>query len=143
MTRGTTLIELAASLALLGVLTGLLSPTVTDFRDRASVLEARERFAALVVDARRVARDRGGSTLVVQSEPGGASLIAGTDTVRVVVWPTSRGDPEVLIGGSRGRIELAFDRAGLGRFANVTMDFRKGRASSQLVVSSYGRVRRR
>jgi type II secretory pathway pseudopilin PulG len=143
MKRGTTLIELAASLVILGVLTGLLSPTVATLQNRASVLAAREQFVALVVEARRIAGERGGSVLVVRSEPARVYLVAGTDTVRAAAWPSSPGDAAMVIGGARVGLDLAFDRAGLGRFTSATVRFRKGRSETSLIISSYGRVRRR
>ena len=143
MRNGTTLVELAVALMLLGVLTGLLSPKVTAFQDRAAVLEAREHFIALIVEVRRIATERGGAVLLVRSDPAEAILVAAGDTVRTFRWPASRGSPQVVIGGARTDVALAFDRAGLGRFANATIGFSRGGTTSEVVLSSYGRVRRR
>ena len=143
MKTGTTLLELAVALLVLGVLIGLVSPTISGFRDRAAVLVAREQFVALVVEVRRVATERGGAVLVVHSEPAEALLVAGRDTLRTIRWPASLGAPRLVVGGTRSTVELAFDRAGLGRFASATMEFRRGTETSALVLSSYGRVRRR
>jgi len=143
MTTGTTLVEMAVALLLLGVLVGLLSPTISGFQDRAAVFVAREQLVAVVLEVRRVATERGGAALVVRTEPAEVLLVAGRDTLRTVRWPASRGAPRLLIGGTRATVELVFDRAGLGRFANATMEFRRGRETSTLVLSSYGRVRRR
>ena len=143
MRIGTTLVEMAVALLLLGVLTGILSPTISGFQDRAAVFLAREQLVALVVEVRRVAIERGGAELVVRAEPSEVLLVAGRDTLRTVRWPASLGAPRLVIGGTRSTLELAFDRAGLGRFANATLEFRRGREASELVLSSYGRVRRR
>jgi type II secretory pathway pseudopilin PulG len=143
MKTGTTLVELAVALLVLGLLTGLLAPAISGFRDRAAVRVAREQLVALVVEVRRVATERGGAVLVVRSEPAEALLVAGRDTLRTTLWPASLGAPQLVVGGTRSTVELVFDRAGLGRFASATMEFRIGRETSALVLSSYGRVRRR
>ena len=45
--------------------------------------------------------------------------------------------------GRRDTLVLAFDALGLGRVASATIVFRRGAAERALVVSGYGRVRRR
>jgi hypothetical protein len=47
------------------------------------------------------------------------------------------------LGGGRTDVELAYDALGLGRVASQTVVFRRGDATAELVVSGYGRLRRR
>ena len=142
MRTGTTLLELVVALLLLGVLVGLSLPPVARLRDRVSVLEARERFVALVRETRSVAIERGGARLFLDAENTTAWLVAGGDTIRRDQWTTA-GRRSVRITARLGGAALPFGPAGLGQFTSTTITFIRGTEEAAAVVSSYGRVRRR
>ncbi len=134
--RGTTLPETLLVLTLLGVLAGLALPPLGRLDDHAAVLAARETLIGRVVEARSLAAEAGGATLVVRSDPGSTFLVVGADTVR-----------RAPLGVDGVRVDRAadldFDAMGLGRFANATLRLTRGSASASVVVSAYGRPGRR
>ncbi len=142
MPTGATLLELAAVLALLGVLTGLAAPGLTRYRDRALVHVAREDVIAMVSTARRLAVERGSATLHVRADPASVFVASGADTVGSLALGPPAG-PSVELGAGRATIELVFDGLGLGRFASATIRLQKGDVEAEVVISAYGRVRRR
>jgi type II secretory pathway pseudopilin PulG len=142
MRNGTTLLELTTVLTLLGVLMSLAVPRLTSYRDRAIVLGAREGVIGLVTTARRLAVERGGATLHLRTDPARAFVVSGNDTV----FGPPFGSPEhpaLALGSGRSAIELPFDGLGLGRFTSATIRLTRGDAAAAIVVSAYGRARRR
>jgi len=139
--RGHTLVELLFVLTLVGAATASLAPTARKYRERASVVAAREALVGVLAEARLAAMESGEARVRIASDPPAAEAAVGALTIRAVAF----GEYEVALelGEGRNEVEIAFDALGLGRLASQTIGFRRGDASAELVVSSYGRVRRR
>jgi type II secretory pathway pseudopilin PulG len=139
--RGHTLIELLLVLTLLGASTASLAPVARRYRDRSSVVAAREAVVGLLSEARLAAMEAGSARLALSSEPTVARVLIGDSTVRTVDLDGQYG-VSLEMGGGRTDTELVFDALGLGRMAAQTIGVHRGDASAELVVSAYGRVRR-
>lgn len=140
--RGYTLIELAAVLTLLAVGASAFAPTARRLGDRAAVVSAREEVVRALARARASAVMAGGSSVTLVARPPAVRIEAGGTIVRDVPIGQLHGVTVELTAG-RDSTTLSFDRLGIGRFANGTITVRRGGAAAGLVVSSYGRVRRR
>jgi hypothetical protein len=139
--RGHTLIELLLVLTLLGASSASLAPTARRYRDRSSVVAAREAVVGLLSEARLGAMEAGSGRLTLSADPPVARVVLDDATVRMVDLGAEFGVTLVL-GGGRVEVDLVFDALGLGRMAAQTLGVRRGDASAGLVVSAYGRVRR-
>ena len=140
--RGYTLIELLAVLALMAVGASALAPTARRLGDRAAVVSAREGVVAALGQARVRAMSMGGSSVVIISDPPGIRTFESDPHGRLVELDET-GWLGLELGVGHDSTEIRFDALGLGRFASETMVFKRGDATATLVVSSYGRVRRR
>lgn len=137
---GHTLIELLLVLTLMGATTASLAPTARRYRDRGSVVAAREALVGLVSATRAAAMEAGEARLRVDSST--ATVLVSGSTLRSVDL-TAEFEVELELSAGRSLVELEFDALGLGRLAGQTFRLRRGEAAAELVVSSYGRVRRR
>lgn len=140
--RGHTLIELLIVLALLVLAIGLAYPAVRAASDAWAVRGARDAVAALIAGARAAAlTERGAAVLLVPAD--GAVLTragAGASRSRLQLtrdWRVAVSSP----GFSGDTIVIRYDAIGIGRIANRTLRFERGRAVAGLTVSAYGRVR--
>ena len=144
--RGHTIIELSVMLSLAAITAASLAPAARGYRDRAAVLAAREAVVGLLGEARAAAMEHGGGIVRLEAAPWRAwslaRVTAGDSVLREVPLEADLGVGVELPGG-RTTSEIAYGPLGVGRFANETLRFRRGAATSGLVVSSYGRVRRR
>lgn len=142
MRRGHTLFELCAVLLLVGIAASALLPAGGALLDRMAVAAAREAVAGLLADARVAALTHGGAAVHLRSSPWRAWAQAGDSALGAVELEE---EFAVIVELSRERsaADLRYDALGLGQAASETLRFRRGAASSSLVVSSYGRVRRR
>jgi len=139
--RGHTLIEMLLVLTLLGASTASLAPTARRYRDRSSVVAAREALVGLLAEARLAAMEGGGARVELHGAPWTASVVASDSTLRAVSLGGEYGVTLTLDGDED--LELVFDALGLGRMTARTIGLQRGDASAELVVSAYGRVRRR
>lgn len=139
--HGFTLAELVTVLLLLGVGASALVPTARRLSDEAWVAAAREIVVRGLSRGRAVAVAGGGSVVTVTRRPPGVRVESGG----AVVYAASLGDGRttVELGGSRDSLVLRYDGLGVGRFTSATVLVRRGDADAGLVLSSYGRVRRR
>lgn len=138
--RGYTLVEAVTVLTLLGVGASTLAPTARRLADRAAVVAAREAVVATLLEARARALAAGSARVVFVAEPAAILVEApGTDPLR---WSPDTG-VALRLGTGRDTSAIRFDGLGLGRFANETIELVRGDARAAVVVSSYGRVRRR
>lgn len=139
--RGYTILELITVMALMGLVTAGLLPAARHQLDRMAVLGAREEVAGLFHRARAEAVSRGGSRLLLTTDPPSAELSAEGE---VLARARLKEDYGVTLALSSGRTEaeLVFDALGLGRVASQTLRFARGDAEARLVVSSLGRVTR-
>jgi prepilin-type N-terminal cleavage/methylation domain-containing protein len=140
--RGYTLIELLFVLLLAGLTAAAITPQARRYRDRASVVAAREAMVGLFAEARVGAVERGQGAVRISSNPGRAACVVGDSTVRALALASEFG-VDLRLGGSDDSVEVRYDALGLGRVASQTVVFTRGDASAQLVVSSFGRVSRR
>lgn len=129
-------------LLILALGVSFLEPTARTMRDHLAVVAAREAVASLVAEARIGAVQRGGAVVVLEAAPWRASLDVSGLAPRSVALENDLG---VRVGLTRGRTEteLRYDALGLGQVASETVTFRRGGAEAALVISAYGRVRRR
>lgn len=140
--RGYTLVELLAVLTLLAVGASAIAPTARRLGDRAAVVSAREEIVRAVATARSSAVAAGGSSVTIVTRPPSVRVEAGAAVVRRLPIGYDSGI-SLELTADRDSTTLRFDRLGIGRFANGTVRVRRGEAVAGLVVSSYGRVRRR
>jgi len=140
--RGHTLVELTFVLLLVGVAAASVAPTARQLQERAAVAAAREAVVGLLAEARLAAIETGGASVWIDADAGLAEALARGTTLRRVALATDFGVTLALSVG-QPRVELRYDALGLGRMASLTVVFRRGEAAAELVVSSYGRVRRR
>ena len=140
--HGHTLVELTFVLLLLGVAAASVAPTARQARDRAAVASAREALVGLLVETRLAAIETGGASVMIQAAPARAEGSANGTTLRRLDLAADFG-VRLALGAARPVVELRYDALGLGRVASQTIVLRRGSAAAQLVVSSYGRVRRR
>lgn len=142
MRNGFTLFEVLLVLVLAAILADLgIRPTLR-LLDRWAVLSAREEVASLVAVARSRAVGTVGAELVIDEDTGHVE-------VRSTVWPDTvvrirdRHGVELEIVGRSRSITLRFNALGLGAVASRRLRFARGDASTDLVLSSHGRLRRR
>lgn len=140
MKRGHTLLELAVVLSLLGLVAAVSIGSVRRQADELAARAAREELAGLVQRARVEARLHGEARLFIRSG-GSAELRVPPDSLLVAMDPGTRG-VRFRVHGNRDEAELRFGPLGIGRAASLTVSAERGSASSTLVVSSYGRIRR-
>lgn len=137
--RGITLIELVATILVLGIAVHL---TVAPFRRQVDAIvlnAAREEVVALFHRARTEARMSGRSALRIV-EGRDPMLIAG-DRPPVRANLGNRG-VQLEIAGARGELEVAYGALGMASVASATLILRRRGTETQLVISSYGRIRR-
>jgi type II secretory pathway pseudopilin PulG len=139
--RGHTLIELLFVLFLVGVTTTSLAPVVRRQRDRALVVGAREAVVGLFAEARIAAMESGGASVRLVANPARAEAVSDARTLRGSAIAEEYG-VSLSLGGSE-TVEVIYDALGLGRVASQTIGFARGGETTELIVSAYGRVRRR
>lgn len=136
---GTSFLELIVVLALLGLLLGIAAPPALRWRDVLAVRAARDELAAGLATARATAIAAGGAALILDVSAGVFWVTAGGRAGHATDVGNRYG---VRIEGADGHVEIHYDAVGIGRLANRTLRFRRGRAEAGLAVSAYGRVRR-
>ena len=141
MSRGTTLIELATVLLLMGLGGAVLLPVGSRIRNRIAVASARESVAGLFAEARSAAVLHGGSSVHLTDRPWRAWYEVSGIRRRSVHLEKDH-SVSVIVDRGGSPYEVRFDALGLGRAASSTLRFRRGAAEAGLTLSSYGRVRR-
>lgn len=140
---GTTLLELALVLSILGVLLGLGYPLFRKGLDGLAVRGARDTLGSGVARARVAALSRGGASLMV--DLGAARFWVESATGDTIGTPTDLaaryGVRVSTTGAGTDRVALRFDGLGIGRVANRTFQLRRGSAEANLTLSAYGRPR--
>ena len=139
--RGHTLVEMLLVLTLMGATTASLAPTALAYRDRAAVVAAREAMVGLIAEARVGAMETGDARVLIDVTDAVARTLV-RDSVAAQLRFRAELDVELEVGGGLD-VELRFNALGLGSVASQTLGFRRGTATAELVVSTYGRVRRR
>ena len=141
MRRGFTILELTRVLALSALAMALSFPVGQRVQERLSVIGAREDLVGLITWARAEALRRGGSNLIVVSDPAEIRAEARGEVLQRAyigaTWST-----ELVLSGGRPSVDLRFDASGLGSMAAHSVTFTRGSAVARLIVSAYGRIRR-
>lgn len=142
MSRGYSLVETIMVVAIFSMTVASLAPAARRYRDSSAVVAARESVVGLIAEARVRALGTGGVIVHLGGDPVQAWVTQNDSIVRVLALGRDLG---VTLALGRGRTEarLAYDALALGRVASETLTFRRGDAESSVVVSGYGRVRRR
>ncbi len=100
----------------------------------------REEVLALIHRARVEARGQGSASILLEEGSDPILLLeGGRPPARVPLG--SRG-VRMEVVGARSSLTLSFGPLGVARFASASLVLTKRQATSRLVVSSYGRVRR-
>lgn len=141
MNRGYSLLEVLVVLSLVGAGASLLAERLRHFGDGIAARAVREEIVGLVSTARARGRASGGAELLLH-EDGRYVIRSGRDHDRFGVISRSPGVALTLSGG-RDSVVVRFDRLGLGRMASTTISVRAGTIERAVVLSAYGRLRRR
>jgi Tfp pilus assembly protein FimT len=135
---GTTLLEVLLVLTIVATLLGIAGTGLAGARDQLAVTGACQRLVASLALARSAALMHGGAVLVVdtarsawQVAPAPYSRAAAADQAGHVRLLLASQDPVIR-----------FDAFGLGRMANRSIIFSRGRAQARLTLSIYGRASR-
>ena len=139
MRNGTTLLELAVALLVLGLAGSALIPAARAAADRAAVVGAREAAAALVARTRTEAMQGGGAAFRARVSDRSVWVERADSVVELRRLGDEFGVTLALGGGAR-EATLPFDALGLGRRASSTLVFQRGRAEARLVIAAYGRA---
>lgn len=139
--RGFTLVELVTVLALLAVGASAVAPTARRLAHLSAVVTAREEIVRELARGRAAAVAAGGSVVTLHARPARVRVVIAGGTMREV--PLVASGVAVRLTGGRDSLVFRYDRLGVGRFASASITLRRGDARAGLVVSSYGRVRRR
>lgn len=138
---GFTVVELLVVLLLLSLAGAALVPAARRLRDRLAVLAAREAVAGVVARTRLDALAHGGARLVLATRPPTARVeVAGERGSSVDLREFG---VALELSGKGEEASLSFDALGIGRVASRTVWLRRGGAEAGLVLSAYGRLRRR
>lgn len=141
MNRGYTLLEVLVVVSMIGTFVSIIGGPAGGLRDSLAARAVVEDVVAVVRSARAEGRARGGSLLWLHDD--GRYSIHGPDgVVRRGAVALNRARALELSAG-RDSVALRFDRLGLGRMASTTVRIRAGNEERSVVVSAYGRVRRR
>lgn len=141
MNRGYTLLEVLVVLALIGVSASVVADGMGRFGRDLSARITREEIVALIDGTRVEGRSRGGASLVLRRD-GGYAVTSDGSLLRsgLVELPSSEA---LRLPGGRDSVVVRFDRLGIGRMASTTITVVAGSVERSVVLSSYGRVRRR
>ncbi len=142
--RGHTLIELLIVLALLALAIGLAYPAARAASDAWAVRGARDAVGAAIAGARAAALTQRGAEVLLVPLDGTVLTRAGTADAPPRPHLALTRDWRVRLsspGFTGDTIAIRYDAIGIGRIANRTLRFERGRAVAGLTVSAYGRVR--
>ncbi len=140
-TSGFTLPELATVVAVLGILTSVVTPPVRRALDRAAVREGVDRFAALHATTRQLAISR--SRLARLQVDVGRRTVTLSVRRTATAWDTVGTYP---LGSARvtcSNSTMVFNPVGIGYGAsNSRIIFSRGGAADTITTSRTGRLRR-
>jgi len=135
--RASTLVELALTMVMMGVVTAIAVPSIRTMRDRMSVRGAAQDVVLGLWAARNVATTRGDYVgFVVDARAGRVRVIAGADTVFARDIGADRG---VSVSVTRDSITYAPTGIGYGA-ANTRIVLSRGRRADTVTTSRLGRV---
>lgn len=140
---GLTLLELLCSLAIIGVLLGMVAAPIAHAGDVFAVRAARAVILNAAARARAFAIGHGGATLTLVAADG-AVVIATRDAMRADTISRLGPDLRVSLAFDNPGLPEAtvrFDALGIGRLASRTVRLSRGRISGGVTFSAYGRAR--
>lgn len=136
--RGTTIVELLITLAVLGVLSSIAVPRAATLVDRISVRGATQDVVLAIAAARAAATRRGAyASFVADPRTGRLRVVSGGETLLERDVLKSRG---VRLEASRESVTFAPGGLGWGA-ANTTVIVSRGTRSDTIVMSRLGRLR--
>ena len=134
---GSTLVELALTTALLGIVMAIAIPSVRTIIDRMSVRAAKQDVVLALWSARNAAAFRGDYTrLIVDAARGRLRVVVGGDTVFSRDLTSRRG---VAVAVTRDTIVYSPTGLGWGA-ANTRIIVSRGRRADTVTTSRLGRV---
>lgn len=139
MHHGITMVEIAVTLTLIGIVTGVAMPRFTSYRDRIATDAAAASTLALLSTARHAALRRATVT-AVRFDTASSRLIVFADRDTIATRPLGEVHG-VRLATSRDSIAYAPNGMGYGA-ANTQIVLRRGAAAETVTVSRLGRVRR-
>jgi prepilin-type N-terminal cleavage/methylation domain-containing protein len=136
--RGTTIVELLITLAVLGLLSSITVPRAATLVDRISVRGATQDVVLAIAAARAAATRRGAfASFVADPRTGRLRVVSGGETLLERDVLKRRG---VRLEASRESVTFAPGGLGWGA-ANTTVIVSRGTRSDTIVMSRLGRVR--
>lgn len=141
---GYTLLELTVVLALLALAIGLAYPGARTAADAWAVRAARDAVASVLAGTRAAALSQRGAELLIVPETGVVLVRTGSRPRAARQLDVTR-DWGVVVsspGSSADTIAIRYDALGLGRIANRTLRFERGRSAAGITIAAYGRARR-
>ncbi len=136
--RGTTIVELLVTMAVVGVLTGVAVPRASTLVDRMSVRGATQDVMLALAAARAAASRRGAyASFVADPRTGHVRVVSGGELLLDRDLSRTRG---VSLQASRESVTFAPGGLGWGA-ANTTVIVSRGSRSDTVVMSRLGRVR--
>ena len=144
--RGFTLVETSTALLLASLGAAAVLPPALRFGDHLRLNAAREALAAVIAEGRGRAIETGSAEITVANSPWRVWV----ETPDSSYAPLALADFGVAVslgtGGNglpRSSRTLRFNSLGLGSVASQTITLSRGPVSKELVISSYGRVKRK
>jgi Tfp pilus assembly protein FimT len=135
--RGAVLVELALTLALLGVVAAIAVPSLRTTLDRLQARAARQDVVLALWAARNAASTRGDfASLIVDAAAGRVRVVSGADTLFARDLAARRG---VTLSVTRDSITYAATGLGWGA-ANTRIIVARGRFADTVTTSRLGRV---
>ena len=140
---GLSLLELLTSLAILGVLLGMVAVPIARAGDSLAVRAARGAILNAAATTRALATGHGGATLTIRAADG-ALAIETRDGAVADTLVRLASEYHVAVAFDDARLPAAtlrFDGLGLGRLASRTVRLKRGRVTAGVTFSAYGRGR--
>ncbi|HXY68260.1 MAG TPA: prepilin-type N-terminal cleavage/methylation domain-containing protein [Gemmatimonadales bacterium] len=141
MRRGFTLMEMLCVVAILSIVTAVVTPSLVRYLDQAAVREAVDRFAALHATTRQLAIARGTLARLELDRARPAATLSVQRTP--AAWDTVGEYPLGSATVTCSNPAIVFGPLGLGfGLSNTRVIFTRGAAADTVTTSRTGRLRR-
>ena len=140
--RGSSLIEIAVVLGVIGIALGIAVPGFRHALDAYGAAAGRDTIIALAARARSLAIAHGGADLIIDADSGLARIETRDTAPEVFALGDRFGVRLTIENSSRPTVIVRYDGIGLGRLANLRLLVERGDAQARVVFSMYGRARR-